>query len=546
MANKKLFASLRDAERFCDALATDFHAIPQRIAKFYRGASTTPPIPATDTLNHEFAPAYRLAPHEALAQYAATGCFGRTFYADASEQLAHVLQLCEELSPEFVAKTAIYARTNSLMKDMPALLCAWLSRRDQRLHEAVFSKVIDNARMLRTYVQILRSGAVGRKSLGTAPKRLVREWLAGRREEAIFTSSTGQSPSLADILKMVHPKPATPVREAFYAYLLGRPHDVNLLPELVRQFEQFKTGESLEAPNVPFMMLSALPLTQKDWVAVARNTSWQTTRMNLNTFARHGVFDAPEMAELIAARLRDPGEIRRARIFPYQLMAAFVNCDAGVPLDVRMGLQDAMELAIANVPAIDGHVVVCPDVSGSMSSPATGYRKGSTSWVRCIDIAALVAASVLRKNPTATVLPFEHKVATVDLNPRDTVMTNAQKLASIGGGGTNCSAPIRLLNERQAVADLIVFISDNESWVDRSYGSGTALIEEWSLLRERNPKARLVCLDIQPNRTTQAVEREDILNIAGFSDQVFELISAFAAGQLDAGHWVARIEQIAL
>ena len=63
--------------------------------------------------------------------------------------------------------------------------------------------------------------------------------------------------------------------------------------------------------------------------------------------------------------------------------------------------------------------------------------------MRCIDVAALVAAAVLRKNPTAEVLPFEHGVVPVELNPRDSVMTNAAKLASIGGGGTNCSAPVR-------------------------------------------------------------------------------------------------------
>jgi 60 kDa SS-A/Ro ribonucleoprotein len=68
----------------------------------------------------------------------------------------------------------------------------------------VFTRVIDNTRMLRTYIQILRSGVVGRKSLGSAPKRLVREWLASRDEDALFSSSAGQSPSLSDIVKMVH------------------------------------------------------------------------------------------------------------------------------------------------------------------------------------------------------------------------------------------------------------------------------------------------------------------------------------------------------
>ena len=521
MANKTLVASLRDAL-----------------------------IPQTDTANSENAPAYALAPKQALAQYAATGCFGRTFYATAEEQLTRVLELCDALvdhgDKEFIARVAVYSRTQSFMKDMPALLCAWLSTRDARLHEAVFARVIDNTRMLRTYVQILRSGVVGRKSLGTAPKRLVREWLASRDEDTLFSSSAGQSPSLSDIVKMVHPKPAGPKREAFYGYMLGRTYDSNALPKLVTQFELFKSGGVSEVPDLPFRLLSALPLSQNDWVRIAKNATWQTTRMNLNTFARHGVFEAPDLTSLIAARLRDAGEIQRARVFPYQLLTAFQNCDASVPEDVRNALQDAMELAIENVPTIADKVVVCPDVSGSMRSPVTGYRAGSTTGVQCVDVAALVAASVLRKNQSATVLPFEQAVVPVDLNSRDSVMTNAGRLASIGGGGTNCSAPVRLLNQQKAAADLVIFVSDNQSWVDQGRGRGTALLAEWSEFRQRNPNARLVCLDVQPNQTTQAAERADILNIGGFSDQVFEVISAFASGQLEADHWIARIEAVVI
>ncbi len=521
MANKTLFASLRDAL-----------------------------TPKTDTMNAEYAPAYSLTPKQALAQYAATGCFGRTFYATADEQLSRVLELCETVPPEFVARVAVYSRTQSFMKDMPALLCAWISARDARLHEAVFGRVIDNSRMLRNYVQILRSGVVGRKSLGTAPKRMVREWLAVRDEEALFASSVGQSPSLSDIVKMVHPKPAGARREAFYGYMLGRPHQANVLPKLVMQFEQFKTGESTEVPDVPFSMLSALPLSRKDWAGIAKNASWQTTRMNLNTFARHGVFEDAESVQVVANRLRDPREIAQARVFPYQLLTAYQNCDAAVPREVRDALQDAMEQAIANVPALPGTVVVCPDVSGSMACPVTGHRAGSSSTVHCIDVAALVAAAILRKNPSATVLPFEEAVVPVELNSRDSVMTNAGRLAAIGGGGTNCSAPVRHLNQRKGKADLVIFVSDNQSWVEHRLhggrGRGTALLAEWAAFRQRNPHARLVCLDIQPYETTQAAEREDILNIGGFSDQVFQVISVFASGQLEADHWIARIEAVVI
>ena len=505
-------------------------------------------VPTTDALNEERAPAYKLTPKHQLAQYAATGCLNSTFYASAGEQLAKVLELCEQVEPEFVARTALYARRRGHMKDVPALLCAVLARRDVSLLAAVFPRVIDNAKMLRNFVQIVRSGAAGRKSLGTAPKRLVREWIDARDDAAVFAASVGQQPSLADILRMAHPRPRTPEREALFGYLVGREHDARRLPLVVQQFEAFKAGDTLDVPDVPFQMLTALPLGTSDWTAIARRAPWQMTRMNLNTFARHGVFEQPGLPELIAHRISDPEKVRKARVFPYQLLAAYVSADERVPQLVRDALQDALEVSTTNVPRIDGKVYVLPDVSGSMHSAVTGQRRGATSAVRCIDVAALVAATLLRKNPSAEVIPFESDVVKVQLNPRDSVMTNAQKLSALPAGGTNCSAPLRHLNLRKAEGDLVVYVSDQESWVDapqygRFGGSRTETMREWARFKERNPRARMVCIDLQPYGTTQAVEREDILNVGGFSDQVFDVLADFAQGRHDAGHWVEVIER---
>ena len=58
----------------------------------------------------------------------------------------------------------------------------------------------------------------------------------------------------------------------------------------------------------------------------------------------------------------------------------------------------------------------------------------------------------------------------VRLNPRDSIMTNAEKLADIGGGGTACSAPLRLLNHEKARVDMVIIVSDNESWADQVHG----------------------------------------------------------------------------
>jgi 60 kDa SS-A/Ro ribonucleoprotein len=131
------------------------------------------------------------------------------------------------------------------------------------------------------------------------------------------------------------------------------------------------------------------------------------------------------------------------------------------------------------------------------------------------------------------------------LNPRDSIMTNAAKLAAIGGGGTSISAPLAWLNKRRTEADLVILVSDNESWVDASNGRQTKLMAEWETFRQRNPQARLVCLDIQPNQTTQAPDHAGVLNIGGFSDNVFAIIANFASGQWEPDHWIAQIETAA-
>jgi 60 kDa SS-A/Ro ribonucleoprotein len=511
-------------------------------------------LPQATASNHEQAPAYALSAKHQLAQLAATGCLNQTFYADADAQLDAVTALAAKVDPVFVAQTAVYARQAGHMKDMPVLLAALLAVRDVALLGQVFGRVVNNGKTLRAFVQMLRSGALGRKSLGSRPKKLVQQWLLTASEKQLLNAAVGNTPSLADVVKMVHPKPAEAWRAAWFAWLIGKSHDEAALPPITQTFERFKRlaaqgesfGDGAEVPDVPFQMLTALELQPTQWAQIARAGSWQMVRQNLNTFARHGVFEIDGMVEVIAAKLRDPKAVAQARAFPYQLLAAYKATGDAVPVVVRDALQDALEATLANVPAFDGRVVVCPDVSGSMSSAVTGQRGSATSSVRCIDVAALVAAAVLRKNPRARVLPFEQDVVKLSLNARDSVMTNAQALAAIGGGGTNCSAPLAMLNRERAAVDVVILVSDNESWVDATRRGATQTMREWEVLKQRCPQARLVCIDIQPYATTQAAERRDIMNVGGFSDAVFTMMALFAEGKTGAEHWVGEIEKISL
>ena len=518
--------------------------------------STRRATPPADVLNEAGGTAYQLTPRQALAQFAVTGCFGGTYYATATDQLDQVLDLARQVAadgddgPAFVAQVALHARSAARMKDMPALLVAFLTVDHGALAAAVFDRVIDDAGMLRKFVQVLRSGAVGRRSLGTRPRRLVRRWFDQRTDRQVFHGSIGSQPSLGDILKMTHPRPTTPERSALYAWLCGRDVDAAALPADVRAFEAYKHDPGGELPDVPFRMLTGLPLDAPAWRAIARRATWNQTRQHLNTFLRHGVFDDRELTRVVAERLADEALIRRSGAFPFQLMTAWQNIDSRMPADVRTALELALHTSLENVPEFAGRVAIAIDVSGSMYSPVPGHRRGATSKTTCLDVAALITAAVRARNPGAQVVAFHDRAAGIDWDPRWSVTDGARHLAALPSGGTDCSQAMRWIERHVRDVDVVLFVSDMESWLDgrRSWGAqrATETMVVWQRIRRRRPGAKLVCLDLQPYATSQAPTRSDILNVGGFSDRVFPVIDEFVRHGASPDHWVDTIRRTAV
>lgn len=522
----------------------------------FRSAGRGALVAETDTKNRAGGKAYALSAKQELAQYAVTGTFGSTYYTDARVDLDRIVNLVRAVvaeDPEFVAKLAVYGRRTAWMKDTPAFMVAALAASGNTdLMARVFPLVIDNGRMLRNFVQMIRSGVLGRKSLGTAPKRAIQRWFASKGDDRVFFDSVGNDPSLADVIKLSRPRPEGEARRALYGYLIGRDYDADALPQVVKDFEAFKaSGGEGEAPAVPFQMLTGLPLGESHWRKIARDARYLMTIKNLNTFLRHGVFADAELRTMIRDRIRSEDDIRRARVFPYQLLASYIFSQGDVPEEVRDALHDAMEVAVENVPQFEGNTLVAVDVSGSMTwAAATGSRGSATSKIRCIDAAALFGAAALRRNPGSRLIAVDTSIHRPRLSGRDTVLTTAERLAKYGGGGTNLSLVGRFLHTQLDAAspekyDNVIMVSDNESWADRGYYRGAGLATEFEGYRAKNPRAKLVCIDIVPNSTTQAKNSDHVLNVGGFNDQVFTVVSKFLENRY-GGAFVSEIEAVSI
>jgi 60 kDa SS-A/Ro ribonucleoprotein len=176
--------------------------------------------------------------------------------------------------------------------------------------------------------------------------------------------------------------------------------------------------------------------------------------------------------------------------------------------------------------------------------------------MRCVDVAALFAAAVLRRNPGSVVVPFDTAAYEADVPEGESILALATCLARYGGGGTNCSLPLHAANTLKRLKNRAfagcVLVSDSESWIGTGRGGQTATLTEWEAF-VRNQKRvqgaafsqpKLVCIDIQPYGTVQAPDREEILNVGGFSDAVFGVVAGFLAN--DGNRFVTEVEAIEL
>ncbi len=561
-------------------------------------------LPQANAVNEAGGRAYKLEPKHALAQVAATGTFGNTFYSTAEMQLDEVLKLIDEVDDnQYLAKLTLYAREKAFMKDMPAALLVALSVRDTELMHRVFDRVVDNGRVLRTVFQMIRSGQFknkagkGRVGLSSSVQRAFQRWLNNASVGKLLSASIGNDPSLRDILRMARPTPKDNARRAMFGWLTDKavekwaPATEADLPVEVQSLIAYRTSESEEAQaliaggleNVRWDLLSDAAKGPKVWAELARKMGPQALRMNLNTLLRHGVFNVVDrstdpkdriadrsvdptaehvtdgavndnMVDYVAERIADASEIRRSKQFPYQYFAAYLNADDNVPQKIKTALHQAAEIACGNVPELPGPVVIGLDTSGSMSCAVTGNRgRGATSKMRCIDVAALFAAAILRRNPDSIVIPFDTSAYDAKIDPNDSILSIAERLAKYGGGGTDCSLPLVAANQKYAKRKFagMVLVSDNESWVGTGRHGSTGVMTAWEAFvanhrklagKEANPK--LVNIDLQPYRSVQACERTDIMNIGGFSDSVFNVIRAFLAD--DNQRFVAEVEAIEL
>ncbi len=528
--------------------------------------SNSPTIPVGDHLNREGAPSYYRPLKEQVVQILTTGTLGDTFYVSgrklATEAYVVFARAIEEC-PEFLTRAIVYARVQGMMKTLPILGLAVLSgaRGHRTLFETAFPRVILTPDDARDFAMLVKSGSIpGKRGLGGSSAKAMRAWLEGVSEyHAVkYGSANSREITLRDLIRLTHPRPLTPTAAERFGWLVRGVDGLGDSPDLnpqIRAFEALKraTTESealtlIRQGRLPYeVVVPALKATTPAiWAELLRQAPYMNLLRNLATFTRHGVFADEANVRYAVQKLTDRRAVEHSRVLPFRFFSAWQRYCSVDGFDTRIAdaLRYALEISFSNMPSLGNHrVAIGTDVSGSMTLPIS--EKSST---RFIDIAGVFTGALLKRIEGRVIpLPFEFKVHSGhELSSRDDIMVTAEKISSIGGGGTAVGAPVEYLLDRKIVVDVFIGITDNEDWC---YGHGRgcsgSFLELWSKYQAKvAPNARAYLVTIAPYRDAVAPDgSKGVRFIYGWSDSVPNYI----ARDLESGaSQISEIEQMSL
>lgn len=498
----------------------------------------------TETENYEGGPAYEPDSAEMrLVKNVINNLLEDSFYESDEEsftQLRNAFDQCAAQNPEFVLKLAKYARQEEGLRDVPQVLLV-LAANDSNTREYVRDyapAVMDRADEPLTVL------AIQEQLFGTSiPNSLQKGIEDAMHEYSEYEYAKWDRPSREfqyhDLLNLVHPRPKDAQREEIFEKIAKGNLDAH--PD-VSPLKQEDTWED--------EMSDAGQSEEKDSAEVWREQLREgedgysmpiyARVKNVRNMLEDGLTGEEIFGDECGPAVTDEW-VRNSKMFPfrfYQAYKAVRNAEEGFGSTIDSAdaayayewLEHAIEVSAENVPDVFEDSLTVVDTSGSMS----GMGISQKSELSPIEIGSLFGAIMAERH--SDVGAFANSFEMLNLDARDTVMTNMEAIGNAGpGGGTRGHKVPKHLREQQRAYDKVIIFTDLQMW-------GGNFENEW--VRYKNavaPDANLYLVDLASYGDLVTPEgAQGVYNISGWSSNVLDFI-----GKIErAGEMVREIEEV--
>lgn len=299
---------------------------------------------------------------------------------------------------------------------------------------------------------------------------------------ALKYDGQGKAWRFADVVDLVHPKPAHDGQAQLFKYLLDARHDHGSeLPPVMAQAkavaQRLDAGEEVSADDIKAAGVtwerqsSKTKMDAAAWERQIPSMGYMAQLRNLRNFDSAGISE--ETVRAVTSKLTDPVEVARSRQFPMRFLSA-----AKAVQSVRWlpALETTLNLSLANVPELSGRTLVLIDVSGSMFAPAAGERSELQRW----EAAAVFGLAMGMRAEKADVYAYSNDAKRLDVSPGASVLRLMEQVREFGGAGT---ATWQTLRKTFDGHDRVIILTDEQA----SYGSSdpgpgvVPLIYTWNL-----------------------------------------------------------------
>ncbi len=530
--------------------------------------------------------AFKMADKELLVSTVLTTFLQNSYYEREGEIVKRITDLVDKVDPLFAAKLAIYARETGNLRSVTHLVSALLAKYvggtdwGKRFYNRIVVRPDDMSEIVSAYANLNGMGLNDLKRIPNSIKKGFKEAL--ERLDAYQIDKykmQNREVSLIDLVRLFHPKGNQKNAEA-YKRLVNGESLADLYESKVLEKEMTKAGQTTKDATQE----EKIEAKREAITAVLDNVKGMPV-MNLLRNLRNILLYAPDKVNDACEQLTIEKKILNSRLLPFRFATAYAEIEKVMYADTETkpttsivfeseeskqqvseskfnelkknlldAIEGAIEIACQNIPVLDGNCAILVDDSGSMRGDAGGHSRVSAfSKTNSSMIAHLFASMMAWRQHDVYVglfgerliqVPYKRDVKLLDFNKQ------SYEIGERCGGATEAGIYdfIRqVVKEKKKIDNIIVFsdcqigrYSGFTAWYgNNSSDRGKHFHELFKEFRKINPNANFIVVNIRQSGGTSVFDKSQrILNIAGWSDKIFDTIKSQCRG------WDSIIKEI--
>lgn len=471
-----------------------------------------------DTVNKAGGKAFKLTPEFQLSFGLVSSFLDKEYYRTRGQAVQDIQRMIKNVDPLFAAKAAVYSRNVYGMRSTSHLAAAEIAKnvKGQTWTKDFFNQVVhrvdDASEILAAYMSMY-----GKPIPNSLKKGLARSLSKFSPHQLAKYKTENKGVKLVDLFNLVHPKPSESNAAAYKKLMEGDLASEGTWEAEISAAGQNCTSEQEKARKKKAAWKKLLVENKLGYFALLRNLR------NLLELEDSSIID------LAAEQLVNEKAIKGSLVLPFRYITAIKELELMTgTADARRLLKavnDALDIAMSNVPKFPGKTLIALDHSGSM---------GSTTDPKSPASIGSLFAGVIAKANNADLLLFADSARYVGLNLSDSLGTITKDIQKgFTYGGTNFHA---IFETAKTKYDRIIILSDMQAWI--GHYSPVKPFEQYCKKHKANPN--IYSFDLQGYGSIQ-FPQEHVYCLAGFSEKVLDIMTVL---EQDKNAFIREINKI--